>query len=177
MKRTVQVISVLAVLAIAAACGSGTDPSSPSSPSLDLAASPPKAEIDVSLAPDVLYGPSADPAYAAYVRLDSRITERAGLGAHLNYVRGDFFRNDILIERYDLGATRIIEETGSNRLEPGGSRSLAVLLRFSGPTDLIRVTFRFTDDQGHDHHLVGSITPSSASVAAALDGSSEAPRL
>ena len=179
MQRTVKIISVLAALALAAACGSGSSPSSPTSPSLglDMTAMPPKAEIDVTLGLDTLYGPSADPGYAAYVRFTTAMSESAGLGAHLNYVRGDFFQNDVLIERYELGAARIVEETGSNRLEGGDSRSFVVMLRFSAPADLIRATFQFTDDQGHEHHLVGTIVPSSTAISAALAGESSAPRL
>ena len=179
MQRTVKIISVLAVMALAAACGSGGSPAGPSSPSLvvDMSAVPQKAEIDVTLGLDAIYGPSAEPGYTSYVRFTSAMSESAGLGAHLDYVRGDFFQNDVLVERYDLGAARIIEETGSNRLEAGGSRSFVVMLRFSAPADLIRATFHFTDDQGHEHHLVGTITPSSTAVGAALGGDSGAPRL
>jgi hypothetical protein len=176
MSRTVQIIPVLAAMALAVACGGGSNPASPSSPSLDLDM-PPKAEIDVTVGLDAVYGPSADPGYAAYLSFTAAMSESAGLGAHLNYVRGDFFEGDVLAERYDLSATQIVETTGSNRLEPNGHRSFLVLLRFSAPADLIRATFMFTDDQGHEHHLVGTIHPDTTAVAAAIAGQSEAPSL
>ena len=104
---------------------------------------------------------------STYLRFTSEVSEKAGLGAHLNYVRGEFYKDDVLMERYDVTAARIIEETGSNRIEAGGERSLVVMLRFSTEADLIRATFQFTDDKGNDHHLVGNIGPSATALAAA----------
>jgi hypothetical protein len=175
MERTVKIISLVAAMAVAAACGGGA---SPSAPDLDInAATPPKAEIDVTMGLDAVFGPSADPGYVSYVRFTAAMAERAGLGANLDFVRGEFFKDDVLMERYELTATRIIEETGSNRLEAGGERSVTVMLRYSARADLIRTTFHFTDDQGFEHHLVGNIGPSATAVAASPDDGSEAPRL
>jgi hypothetical protein len=173
MERTVKIISLMAAMAVAAACGGGSSSSSTS----PTAALPPKAEIDVTMSPDAVFGPSADPGYMSYVRFTAAMAERAGLGANLDFVRGEFFRDDALMERYEVTAAQIIEETGSNRLEAGSHRSVVVMLRFSAPADLIRATFHFTDDEGHEHHLVGNIAPSATAVAASPDGGSEAPRL
>jgi hypothetical protein len=175
MERTVKIISVLAAVAVAAACGGGASPSSPS-PDID-AAMPPKAEIDVAMGLDAVFGPSADPSYVSYIRFTAAMAERAGLGANLDFVRGEFFKDDVLMERYEVTATQIIEETGSNRLEAGGERSLVVMLRYSAPADLIRTTFHFTDDQGYEHHLVGNIAPRATAVAASPEDGTEAPRL
>ena len=72
---------------------------------------------------------------------------------------------------------QLIEETGSNRLEAASARSFVVLLRWNASCDLIRVTFQFTDDKGHDHHLVGDLGAASTAVAAATDDEASAPRL
>jgi hypothetical protein len=175
MQRTVKIISLVAAMAVAAACGGGASPSSPSAPDLDInAATPPKAEIDVTMGLDAVFGPSADPSYVSYVRFTAAMTERAGLGANLDFVRGEFFKDDVLMERFEVTASRIIEETGSNRLEAGSERSVTVMLRYSAPADLIRTTFHFTDDQGNEHHLVGNVGPGATATAASL---SEGPRL
>ena len=167
MQRTVKIISVVAAMALAAACGSGSHPAAPSTPSMTIPANSPKADIDVTMGLDAVSGPSADPAFVSYLRFTSEVSEKAGLGAHLNYVRGEFYKDDVLLERYDVTAAQIIEETGSNRIDAGGERSLVVMLRYSAEADLIRATFQFTDDKGNDHHLVGNIGPSATALAAA----------
>jgi hypothetical protein len=178
MQRTVKIISVLAVAALAVACGSGSSPTSPSAPGMTIPAlESPKADIDVTMGLDAVYGPSANPDFVSYVRFTTAVSEKAGLGAQLNYVRGDFFQGDVLMERFDVTAAQIIEQTGSNRVEPGGERTIVVMLRFSSPADLIRATFQFTDDKGNDHHLVGNIGPSATALAAAREGESDAPEL
>ena len=178
MQRTVKIISVLAIMALAGACSSGSSPTSPSAPGMTIPAlESPKADIDVTMGLDAVYGPSANPGYTSYVRFTTAVAEKAGLGAHLNFVRGDFFKDDVLLERFELTGAQIIEETGSNRIEPGGERSFVVMLRFSCPADLIRATFQFTDDKGTDHHLVGNIGPTATALAAALEADSDAPRL
>ena len=173
MQRAIKTMSVLAALMMAAACGSDSNPTAPSTP---VEATPPKADITVNVGPDAVSGPSVDPEYTSYVQFTASMSEAAGLGAHLNYVRGDFYQDDALVDRYHLTAAQLVEETGSNRLEAASARSLVVVLRWSAPCDLIRVTFQFTDDQGYDHHLVGNIDAASTAVAASTDDD-EAPRL
>jgi hypothetical protein len=172
MQRAIKTTSVLAAMVLAAACGS----ESPTAASAPAETSAPKADITVAVGPDAVSGPSLDPEYRSYVRFTASMSEAAGLGAHLNYVRGDFYEDAALVDRYDFGAAQIIEETGSNRLEARSTRSLVVLLRWNAPCDLIRVTFQFTDDMGHDHHLVGNIGPVATAVAASRDDD-DAPRL
>ena len=128
MQRTVKIISVLATMALAGACSSGSSPTSHSAPGMTIPAlESPKADIDVTMGLDAVYGPSANPGYTSYVRFTTAVAEKAGLGAHLNFVRGDFFKDDVLLERFELTGAQIIEETGSNRVEPGGERSFVVM--------------------------------------------------
>jgi hypothetical protein len=173
MQRAIKMMSMLAALLLATACGSDLNPTAPST--TIAPASAPKADITVTIDGDAVAGPSLDPAYASYVQFTASMSEAAGLGAHLNYVRGDFFQDGALVDRYDFTGAQLIEETGSNRLEAGSARSVVVLLRWNADCDLMRVTFQFTDDKGHDHHLLGDLGPVSTAVAASTDD--EAPRL
>ena len=174
MQRAIKTTSVLAALVLAAACGSDSNPTAPSSPVVQATA--PKADITVAVGSDAVTGPSLDPNFRSYVQFTASMNEGAGLGAHLNYVRGDFYQDGALVDRSHFTAAQLIEETGSNRLEAASARSFLVLLRWNASCDLIRVTFQFTDDEGHDHHLVGNIGPSSTAIAASTDDD-EAPRL
>ena len=174
MQRAIKTMWVLAALVLAAACGNDSNPTAPSSPVVQMTA--PKADITVAVGSDAVTGPSLDPNFTSYVQFTASMREGAGLGAHLNYVRGDFYKDDALVDRYDFSGAQLTEETGSNRLEAGSARSFVVLLRWNAPCDLMRVTFQFTDDKGHDHHLVGNLGPASTAVAASTDDD-ETPRL
>jgi len=175
MERALKMMSLMVAMTLAAGCGSGTSPSAPS-PSIDSAATAPKADITVAVGPDAVTGPSLESGYAQYVRFTTSLSESAGLGAHLNYIRGDFYLDNALVDQYEFTGAQLMEETGSNRLEARSSRSFVVLLRWNAECDLIRTTFQFTDDQGHEHHLVGNITAGSTAVAASPDDG-DAPRL
>jgi hypothetical protein len=163
MLRLTRTLVAVAAMVVMAACGNESSPSAPSAVVETNRA--PKADITVTVGSDALQGPSVDPGYEQYVRFTASMSEAAGLGARLNFVRGDFYKNEVLVDRYEFTGTRLVEETGSNRLEAGSSRSFLVVLRWSGPCDLIRTTFHFTDDEGHEHHLVGNINPAPTVVA------------
>jgi hypothetical protein len=163
MQRVTRTLTVVAAMAVAAACGNDSSPSAPSAVIEPSGA--PKADIAVTVGFDALSGPSLEPGYTHYVRFTASLSEAAGLGAHLNFVRGDFYKDEVLVDRYEFTGAQLIEETGSNRLEAGSTRSFLVVLRWNAPCDLIRTTFYFTDDEGHDHHLVGNISATATAVA------------
>lgn len=173
MQRALKIMSLMAAMAGAAACSSGSSPSAPT-PVTPSAA--PKADIVVEVGQDAVTGPSLQPEYEQYVQFTTSLSEAAGLGAHLNFVRGDFYMNNVLVDRNEFTGAQLIEQTGSNRLEANGSRSFLVVLRWNAPCDLIRTTFQFTDDEGHDHHLVGDIVATSTAVAASPEDG-DGPRL
>ena len=175
MERALKAMPLMVAMALAAGCGSSTSPSAPS-PSVEAAAVAPKADIHVTLGSDAVTGPSIEPGYKQFVRFTTTLSEAAGLGAHLNYVRGDFYLNNELVDRYEFTGAQLLEETGSNRLEARSSRRFLVLLRWNAQCDLIRTTFQFTDDRGNEHHLVGNISASSTAVAASPDDG-DTPRL
>jgi hypothetical protein len=174
MQRVTRTLTVVAAMA-AVACGNGSNPSAPSA--VLEPSSAPKADITVTVGFDALSGPSLERGYTQYVRFTASMSEAAGLGAHLNFVRGDFYMDEVLVDRYEFTGAQLIEETGSNRLEADSTRSFLVVLRWNAPCDLIRTTFYFTDDEGHDHHLVGNISATSTAVAASPDDESDPERL
>jgi hypothetical protein len=175
MQRVTRTLLAVAAMAMVAACGNGSSPSAPSE--VIEPSNAPKADITVTVGFDALQGPSLEPGYTQYVRFTASMSEAAGLGAHLNFVRGDFYKDQALVDRYEFTGVQLVEETGSNRLEAGSARSFVVVLRWNAPCDLIRTTFYFTDDEGHDHHLVGNITATSTAVAASPDDESDPERL
>lgn len=168
MQRALKIVSLMAAMTLAAGCGGGTSPSA-ASPLIEPAEAAPKADISVTVGSDAVTGPSLESGYAQYVRFTTSLEEAAGLGAHLNFVRGDFYLNNELVDRYEFTGAQLTEETGSNRLEANSSRSFVVLLRWNAPCDLIRTTFQFTDDRGHEHHLVGDLVANSTAVAASRE--------
>jgi hypothetical protein len=176
-KATSTMATVAGLALVMAACGGGSNPSAPTSVSpASASATPPKAHVTVTLGLDTVAGPSLDPRYAAYVRFTSNLTESAGLGATLNYVRGEFYESGHLAERYDVTADELATESGSNRIEAFASRSLVVTLRHNAPCDMIRITFQLTDDKGNDQYLVGSLGPVDT-VLPATTGGDDVPRL
>ena len=175
MQRVIRTLFVVVAMAMAAACGSGSGPSAPSA--VLEPSNAPKADIAVTIGYDALTGPSLESGYTQYVRFTASVRVAAGLGAHLNFVRGDFYKNDVLVDCYELTGAQLVEETGSNRLEAGSNRTFLVVLRWNAPCDLIRTTFYFTDDEGHDHHLVGNISAAPTAVAASPDDEGDPERL
>ena len=176
MHRALRLTSLMAAMTLAAGCGSGSSPSAPSPSIAEATDTVPKADISVAVGQDAVTGPSSESGYTQYVRFTSSISEAAGLGAHLNFIRGDFYLNNELVDRYEFSSAQLIEETGTNRLEASSSRSFVVLLRWNAQCDLIRTTFQFTDDQGNEHHLVGNITANAIAAAASV-GEDDTPQL
>lgn len=176
MRRAVRLVALVAGLALETACGGGAIPTA----ATDVQRAPaaegaPRAHITVTFGLDTVAGPSLDPAYAEYLRFSTLLAESAGVGASLNYVRGEFYRSNVLVERYEMGAAELVA-SGGNRLEPHGSRSLTVTLRRNGPCDLVRATFQFTDDRGNEHYIVGNVGAGTTPLPAS-PGGVDAPRL
>jgi len=163
-------MALVAGLALETACGGAAIPTTATDTQRAPAAeSAPKAHITVTFGLDAVSGPSLDPAYAEYLRFSTLLTESAGVGASLNYVRGEVYRSNVLVERYEMGAAELMAD-GGNRIEAHGSRSLEVMLRRNGPCDLVRATFQFTDDRGNEHYIVGNVGAGSTPMPASPGG-------
>lgn len=170
MRRAAKLMALVAALALEAACGGGAIPTAATDvPKAAATESAPKAHITVTFGLDTVAGPSLDPAYTEYLRFSTLVSESAGVGARLNYVRGEFYRNNVLVERYEMGAAALMAE-GGNRIEPRGSRTLEVTFRRNGPCDLVRAVFQFTDDRGNEHYIVGNVGAASTPTPASPGG-------
>jgi len=175
MRKAPRVLALLAAVAALVGCGGEGSPTAATDVVALAAAPAPKARLTVTYGLDTVSGPSLDPAYAEYVHFTSVVTESAGVGANLNYVRGEFYRSGALVERYEMSAAELQASAGGNRIEPMSTRALSVMLRRNGPCDLVRTTFQFTDDRGNDHYIVGNLGAGST-VSAASAGGNAGPR-
>ncbi len=90
--------------------------------------------------------------------VEFKMTESAGVGANINFVRLEVFRaTGELEERQEIGAGQILAESGSNRLEASQTREESVLFGFRATVKkgrTLRLTIGFTDDQGNNHDIV-----------------------
>jgi len=176
MRKAPKVLALLAALAALVACGGEGSPTAPTDPG-PVADDPtaPKARLSVTYGLDTISGPSLDPSYSQYIHFTSVVTESAGVGANLNYVRGEFYRSGVLVERYEMSASELLA-AGGNRIDPMSTTYLSVTLRRNGPSDLVRTTFQFTDDRGNDHYIAGNLGAGGTTLSAASAGGPEAPR-
>lgn len=80
--------------------------------------------------------------------------ETAGTGANINFIRVDIFKaTGEFEERAEIGADRILQSSGSNRLAGNSSRQDVWALFFRATVKKGRtldVTLGFTDDVGND---------------------------
>ena len=93
-----------------------------------------------------------------FFRIEFRMTESAGVGAHINFARLEVFRaTGELEERKEIGAGQIIRGVDDNRLEGNTSETATATFLFRATIKKgrkLRYTMGFTDDGGHDHELV-----------------------
>jgi hypothetical protein len=131
-----------------AACGGGggggttTGPSQPTGPS--------RANITVTCGS---YSLSLSPLAGFNYRISfpCTITEAAGLGANLNFVRASFTLGGVEIERQEIGSNVIIAVNGSNRLPASGRLQGNFIFDFNaGNATGGRLEFNFTDDRGNN---------------------------
>jgi len=175
MGQAPKVLALLAALAALVACGGEGSPAAATDPGqIASVPSAPKARLTVTYGLDTISGPSLDPGYSEYVRFTTVVTESAGVGAHLNYVRGEFYRSGVLVERYEMSASELVA-AGGNRIDPMSTTHVPVTLRRNGPSDLVRTTFQFTDDRGNDVYIAGNLG-AGTTLSAASAGTPDTPR-
>ena len=76
------------------------------------------------------------------------ISETAGTGVALNFVRVTFFDGSREIERREIGANTIVAAFGTNRIEANGMLPTTVTFDFNSVTVLAQITVGYTDDNG-----------------------------
>ena len=136
-----------AVLLCGAGCGDGLFvlPSQATPPPEEGAAE--RAELSVTFVGDpaiVIPGASKNADFIATVE----ITETAGVGASINFIRLQLLRDRVEIERSEIGADFIEPD---NRIDPSSTTRIEVQLGFNSElTDLEAIfTVSFTDDRGN----------------------------
>lgn len=144
-----QAILVCLVICLAVACGDSDSPTSTTPATTTTTSVIPQAQITLDASDATAYVGNQGNVF----QFDLRITETAGGGANINFIRLEVYRRDgTFVERQEYGAAVIINVTGSNRIEANESRLLdnvAFVFRATfkqGP--IMVVTVGFTDDTG-----------------------------
>jgi hypothetical protein len=140
------------------ACGDGdSGTTTTTSPTPTPTPTTPSA-ADISV--DILSFGAAGSSMGNAFEIGLRMTESAGLGANINFVRLEVFTAlGAFEERQEIGSGSIIAQTGSNRLEGNATRTLNALFGFNATIKsgrIIQVTIGFTDDRGNSTNFVGS---------------------
>lgn len=118
-----------------------------------------RAELSVTFVGDptvVVPGASKNADFVATVN----ITESAGVGASINFIRLQLLRNGVEIERSEIGAELIEPD---NRIDPSSTTRIDVRLGFNSQIADLDAIFvvSFTDDRGN---------PIDVSLAFAISG-------
>ena len=161
MRSAISLATLTILLAFTTACGdsnSGTT-TTPTQTPTPAPTQPSQASITV----EVLGFGAAGSGQGNLFAIGLRITESAGLGASINFVRLEVFRaTGEFEERQEIGSGQITTQTGSNKLGPNSTRELnPVLFPFNATIKsgrVIRVTIGFTDDAGNDFEFVDDFT-------------------
>ena len=138
-----------------AGCGDDGPPPSPLAPPMPAPPpAPSRADIDLEL---LDFGAFLD-GEGTLFQVEFRLTENAGVGAHINFARLEVFRaTGEFVERREIGAGQIIRGVDDNRLEGNTSEIAVARFRFGATVKkgrTLRYTMGFTDDGGHNHELV-----------------------
>ena len=161
MKTKILPTMLAALLALAAGCGDGNNgsPTTPTPTPTPTPSQPSQASITVQ----VLGFGAITSGQGNLFGIGLRVTESAGVGANINFIRLDVFRaTGQFEERKEIGAGQITAQTGSNRLTANSTRDLdPVLFLFNATVKkgrIIRVTVGFTDDRGNNFEFVEDFT-------------------
>lgn len=89
--------------------------------------------------------------------LNLRLTESAGLGASMNFIRYELYnREGRFLERNEFGANAIIRDLQTNRIEANQTRQFSVVMLMRQTIKLnqvVNVVIGITDDMGNDKSL------------------------
>jgi len=138
------------------ACGGGGGSGSPTTP--NTPAAPTQANITVTAgAPTVTFSPRSG--FSIRLTVRSTISESAGLGANINFVRMRFIRGGVEVERQEISSADLILQTGSNRLNASGSRTIDLIFDTNAETATSAIlVYGFTDDRGNNLEATFTIT-------------------
>ena len=152
MRTKILPVMLAFLLALTAGCG-GDSNGSTTTPTPTTTSTPQASQASVTVQVLGFGALGSDQGNLFAIRL--RLTESAGVGVNINFIRLEVFRaTGEFEERQEIGAGQITSQTGSNRLAANSTRDLdPVLFTFnatikSGRT--IRVTVGLTDDLGNN---------------------------
>lgn len=134
-----------AAVAILTGCGGGDGGGT----TIPTQTGPTQARITVTASrPVVSFSPRAGFTYR--VTVPTTITESAGLGANINYVRLRQIYLGLEVERSEISSADLIASTGSNRLSANAARNITLVYDVNDPRPTSGIlTFNFTDDRGN----------------------------
>ncbi|HJZ76551.1 MAG TPA: hypothetical protein VKE51_32675 [Vicinamibacterales bacterium] len=119
------------------------------SPAAPSPTGPSQARISVTAsAPLLAFSPR--PGFAFRITVPATITESAGLGANIDFVRLQQMFRGVAVERSEISAVDLIAATGSNRLDANSTRNINLIYDVNdGRATSGILTFGFTDDRGN----------------------------
>ena len=139
---------------VVAGCGDGNTGPDPTTTTVATTSIVSRADIDVEIVSAGAFVSGQGNAFQVGVVL----TESGGVGAHINFARLEVFRaTGELEERQEIGANRIIQGVGDNRLEANTSEEATITFIFRATVKKgrqLRLTMGFTDDSGFDHESI-----------------------
>ena len=146
------------MLALAAAAMMAATACSSNSPTAPAPTGPSQARITVTASPPQLaFSPRVGFAYR--VTVPATITEAAGLGANINFVRLQQVFRGAEIERSEVSSADLIVATGSNRLNASATRNITLIFDVNdGRATSGVLTFGFTDDRGNAQSVDFTVT-------------------
>jgi hypothetical protein len=138
-------LAASALVAILTGCGGGGSGGT----TTPTQTGPTQARITVTAtSPLVTFSPRVGFTYR--VTVPATITESAGLGANINYVRLRQIYLGLEVERSEISSADLIASTGSNRLNASSTRSINLNYDVNDPRPTSGIlTFNFTDDRGN----------------------------
>jgi hypothetical protein len=142
--RTLPAAALLLVAATLPSCGSNSSTTTPTP------TGPSQATITVTQngQGQVCFSPLVG--FNVRARIPVRITESAGLGASINFVRLSLLRGGAEVERREITATGITSGLGTNRITASGVLTATLSFDFNTTDfDTFRLEFNFSDDRGN----------------------------
>ncbi|HMF96953.1 MAG TPA: hypothetical protein VKE96_21790 [Vicinamibacterales bacterium] len=140
-RRTMLALAAGAVMMVLPACSSN-------SPAAPTPTGPSQARITVTAsAPLLAFSPRAG--FAFRITVPATISEDAGVGANINFVRLQQMFRGVEVERSEISSADLVVATGSNRLNANATRNINLIYDVNdGRATSGILTFGFTDDRG-----------------------------
>jgi hypothetical protein len=149
-------LSVFALMLALPACGGGsTGPTM--TPTATPDTRPARATVSVAQTTvgQICISPLADKTIR--VRIPMRISETAGLGVNVNFIRLQLSKGATDVERAEMTATDVSRILGSNHINASSVANITMSHDFNASGDewdTLRYTFGLTDDRGNDVSVV-----------------------